>query len=106
MKCKMCKARGKNWEGSDPKCAFESGVFSTENWNCATMNLLRDSTDWKRRDDMDAGSIGVIHTVWGYLVMLWYKDRGRTTDAYIITEGEPIDSLDLELAEKIIGGLK
>jgi hypothetical protein len=32
----MCKQRGKTWEGADPQCAFENGIFSSENWNCAT----------------------------------------------------------------------
>jgi len=42
MACRLCEQRGKTWEGSDPKCAFESYGFSHDNWNCATMNRLRE----------------------------------------------------------------
>src|SRR5690554_8122300 len=37
MICTECLIRGKDWEGSDPKCAFDNDekLFSTDNWNCA-----------------------------------------------------------------------
>lgn len=40
--CQACSAPGyKDWEGGDPECAFLTGVFSDRNWNCGTMNALR-----------------------------------------------------------------
>ena len=42
MTCKRCKERVKGWKGDDPTCCFETGVFHSEGWNCATMNELRD----------------------------------------------------------------
>ena len=42
MTCKLCLVPGyKDWDGDDPKCHFEKGVFSTEGWNCGTANSLR-----------------------------------------------------------------
>ena len=40
--CPLCKKRGKTWEGDDPVCALKNGKFSDDNWNCATMNKLRE----------------------------------------------------------------
>jgi hypothetical protein len=45
MACKLCNERGKTWNGDDPVCAFENGVFSNDNWNCATMNKLRNISE-------------------------------------------------------------
>lgn len=42
MPCKMCIERGRPAHyDSEPECAFESGEFSSENWNCATVNKIR-----------------------------------------------------------------
>ena len=45
MNCKPCEKRGQTWPGSPPKCAFQGEFFSADNWNCATMNLLRDAIE-------------------------------------------------------------
>ena len=56
MICTECLIRGKDWEGSDPKCAFDNDekLFSTDNWNCATMNKLRERADYHVNDDLNA----------------------------------------------------
>lgn len=119
MACKLCKERGipKHF-GSPPKCAFKSKTFSGDNWNCATMNALRSICSdgytqgqtergktlvFSLRDDMDCGSIGVIpcHEEGVYLVMTWYKQRGCTSDAILLTDGERRE-LDEEMALKIL----
>jgi len=110
MACKMCEERGKTWNGSDPTCAFESPIFSNDNWNCATMNALRDlsekfSDSWRSytcRDDMDSASVGVLHTNDGYLVMTWYKQRGKTGRAYIVQDDYDVNYLTISVAEDII----
>ena len=95
MPCGMCRERGKTWTGSDPRCAFENGVFNPDNWDCATMNALREraeelGTDF--RDDMAAASIGYVpfesEDGAGYVVMTWYKDRGRTGQAIVMWDDE------------------
>lgn len=117
MVCKLCIERGKTWEGDDPKCAFESKVFSSDNWNCATMNKLRAiSEEYERswRDDLSCGSIGYVpmdndfapddfDTYGGYIVMMWYKERGRTGNAVFMTDGETIP-LTIRHAEVAIKG--
>src|SRR5690606_38007902 len=105
MACRLCEERGKTWEGSDPKCAFNShGEFIKDNWNCATMNKLRiiaDEIGTVQRDDNSCGTIGYVpmnndyapddfDTFGGYIVMMWYKDRGKTGNALFMTDDETI----------------
>ncbi|SET43303.1 hypothetical protein SAMN05216389_11158 [Oceanobacillus limi] len=106
MVCDCCKSRGKTWEGSDPKCAFDSeGNFLSDNWNCGTMNELRfiaNEIGTVNRDDNSCGTIGYVpvdndfapddfDTFGGYIVMMWYKDRGRTDNAVFMTDDETSD---------------
>lgn len=96
----------------DPvKCAFEKGVFDHDNWNCETMNALRDRCDYQLRDDSSAGSIGVIHIPdveaggelqQGYIVMTWYKRRGKTGQAYVANDDDEPVPLTLKTAEYVI----
>lgn len=91
MACRMCRERGKTWAGDEPRCAFENGLFSRDNWNCATMNALRERAEQLGsvfRDDLAAGSIGCVPFEGpddsGYVVMTWYKDRGATGNAVVL----------------------
>ena len=116
MVCKLCTERGKTWKGADPKCAFVNGLFTTDNWNCATMNKLRDMTgepeDKSRadtfhfQDDMDAGTIGVLRVVGmkysGYIVMTWYKRRGQVGQAMFMSDDDEPIKLTLDIAEDAI----
>jgi len=99
MTCKMCLERGKTWNGTDPKCAFpDGGKFSPENWNCATVNAIRDLC---RQAEEDSPSVycddqwycaiktngidfeGESHlTLW----ISWYKHRGRTDAMWLLNE--------------------
>ncbi len=101
--CPMCQQRGKNWSGSDPVCAFKTGIFSTDNWNCATVNELRDIATRRGvcdRRDMDSASIGVVPIEEGYIVMTWYKERGRTGNALVMWDDEKERPLTLQDAEE------
>ena len=119
QECPRCLARGKDWTGGDPKCAFLSGVFDTDNWNCATANCLRELADafWTNGDGSDkvwthrsfsAGSMGVVQipetgpTAIGYVVMTWYKDRGRTGQMWVMYDDDPPRPLTLSEAEEIL----
>ncbi|HET7616630.1 MAG TPA: hypothetical protein VFK27_06665 [Bacillales bacterium] len=112
--CKRCRDRGKTWSGDDPRCAFPDGVFTSHNWNCATMNILRDIADKfgkTYRDDNSCGSFGYIpmdhdyapddfDTLGGYIAMAWYKERGKTGNAVFMTDDEtvPLTTKHAELA--------
>ena len=90
------------------RCAFSNGIFSSDNWNCATMNKLREIVKkaglfW--RDD-SIGSIGVLpidlNEFYGFLVMLWYKERGQVEQAILLSSERPPTLLTLDLVLKII----
>lgn len=109
MSCKLCQKRGKTWKGDDPKCAFENGKFSSDNWACATMDELRGISmqlDLHYRDDDGAGSFGAVPVVTdddtGFVVMTWYKNRGRTSQAYVIWDIRGVSELTEEIALQAI----
>lgn len=90
MNCKYCTARGQTWSGAAPECAFTAEKFNTDNWNCATLNHLRDLAETVgKRWRLDDTSFGVVpaydadgeHA--GYIALSWYKERGRTDQAYL-----------------------
>lgn len=132
LHCNLCKEHYKDGRplhfGSDPKCGFnEKGEFDPDNWMCITMNRLRSIVETSigeqrdlplgcffHRDDMEYGSIGIVAVREGrypgfYLVMSWYKSRGRTSRAVVTGGGGPevtrwtgMAPLTLELAEIIL----
>ncbi len=108
--CAACKKRGQTWAGDPPKCAFTSGIFSDDNWNCATMNDLRDIAEeigMLHRND-EIGSFGMVPfedgECSGTIVLAWYKNRGRTEHAHFLTEHDKwvIEPLTVEIAEAAI----
>lgn len=100
--CPRCSTRVKDWNGSDPICGFnEDGTFKERNWNCATLNALRellyDETDY--RVSVSSGndhSVGVIHdSDAGSAILTWYKHRGRT-DKFMDLDGTPLKLIDAQ----------
>jgi hypothetical protein len=81
FQCPRCQERVKDWEGDDSKCGFdENGNFLEHNWNCATLNALRDKANANRvwSDDY---SMSIIQTFdVGFGILRWYKSRGQTDD--------------------------
>jgi hypothetical protein len=98
--CERCKKRGKTWKGSDPECGFKSGVFSPENWNCATANALRelvkDSVHWSEDQ-----SLGVKSIDGTFMVVSWYKRGGRVEGIWIV-DGQDKREITLAEAEEIL----
>ena len=99
MVCDACKARGKTREGSDPKCGFPNGRFSLENWNCASLNALRDlvyegqdpmpsGVDYRYCEDQKYATVQVetIEGAGGALALwvTWYKSRGGTDAVWLL----------------------
>lgn len=92
--CELCKVTGKNWAGDDPKCGFINNAGFTEaNWNCATLNRLRELSDDHNLiqycDDTSLVTIKVPPTPdknGGWVVMHWYKCRGCVAYAVWISD--------------------
>ncbi len=101
MACKMRNKRGKDWEGSDPKCFFDS---DEHNWNCATANAIRDlcyegqelpsGIHFEYCDDEKFATFNISEvedTSGSYigrcLYVAWYKNR-CSTEALWILDGE------------------
>lgn len=101
--CKMCEMRGQTWEGSAPKCAFPYGTFMAENWNCATMNALREIVEDGERglvnwEDENCAAIPYEgETSQGFIVMTWYKRRGQTGRAMLMCD----DSAPIPITEEM-----
>jgi hypothetical protein len=99
--CKRCKERGKVWNGADPRCAFETGAFSSNNWNCATMNDLRDKVvNICRNDEQRAGLICGVDSL--HVFLSWYKERDATEMALMMTIDGKAVPLSLAEAERIL----
>ena len=80
-KCPRCEERKQTWNGDAPKCGFdEDGNFLENNWNCATLNALRDRAN-ENRVWSDDYSMSIIQTFdVGFGILRWYKSRGATDD--------------------------
>lgn len=95
--CEKCKERGKPWHGSDPVCAFGSAEF-TDNWACATLFELREAllqpSPMTNRVVFEDQSSAIVHLPLMYLPdehavslwLTWYKRRGRTEQAWILSD--------------------
>ena len=119
MVCKLCIQRGKTWQGSDPKCAFdENGNFTKDNWVCATMSKLRAiAEEYDLVQTADETSIATLYVpsldldeitesanfdaYGGFIVLSWYKDRGNTGNALFMSE-EGTLPLNIAHAERFI----
>lgn len=101
MSCSACVERGKIWEGSDPICGFETGTFRTGNWNCATLNALRDASYVTHANE---NKVGVIphHKEGDFILLLWYKNRGATMQAIYWADEGPPTPLTLAQAESVL----
>ncbi len=98
MACAMCEAReerwqggdGKRWDGDPPLCGFFGGYFTSDNFNCATLNALRrlamidPSVHIVSNDQVSA----TIPLDGNFLVMGWYKRRGRTEYVGLLMEDD------------------
>jgi hypothetical protein len=103
--CPACEERGKTWEGDDPKCAFSSKdkCFDDTNWNCATMNGLRNHVQntpfllWN-----DDYYYGLMSLPGKYTILLiWYKRRGRIATALEL-DGPTLIPLRLSVAQAVL----
>lgn len=96
--CQDCKDREKDWEGSDPVCAFQRGEFDGDNWNCALANRVRSlCTDYTWAEDEYYCCLPILGVcaedafvnVPLCLFVNWYKNRGRTQAMWLMFDDEP-----------------
>jgi hypothetical protein len=88
------------------RCAFGvDGRFSSNNWNCATMEKLRGLVEglfvadcW---DEHCASIPFEFKEMPAFLILTWTKDRGTTHGAWIVQESKMF-VLTLETAELIL----
>jgi hypothetical protein len=80
-KCPRCIERGQTWSGDAPECGFDKdGNFLENNWNCATLNALREMGE-EGRVWCDEQNMTIIkRDDVGHGILSWYKSRGRTDD--------------------------
>jgi hypothetical protein len=102
--CARCRDRAKPPAGDAPRCAFPRGKFDADNWNCATMNDLRDKAEAARTAVWSQDNNGAMLAWFGRFVVLgWYKSRGRTEFAGVLRDGA-IHPLSLGEAEDVLAG--
>ena len=106
--CRACRARTKNWQGDDPRCAFdnEDHRFQADNWNCATVNALRElvyegqvpmpaSVDYRYCDDQKFATVQIDgidnydEAIGLALWLTWYKSRGSTDAIWVLDSTRP-----------------
>jgi hypothetical protein len=100
MKCKHWDKVPHNF-ASEPLCAFdEKGKFLKNNWNCQLMNRLRDYAEYDPiwNDDNNLGVLAIDNG--DYVILGWYKSRGRT-DLFVIYNGSEFREGTEDDAEKI-----
>lgn len=79
--CPRCQERVKDWNGDNPKCGFdENGNFLEHNWNCATLNALREMAEETRVWCDDSNMAIIARSDVGHGILSWYKNRGATED--------------------------
>jgi hypothetical protein len=123
--CPRCAKRGKTWEGDDPKCGFNAvGKFMPGNWNCATLNDLRQLdtamgasfpvwrflAEVKRiyADDERMEVIPIPSVDFAddsnptFLILCWYKSRGQLPFARVVFADYEEKDITLDQAEAIL----
>ncbi len=119
MACKRCIEKGKpeNY-GSDPECAFESERFDKDNWNCATLNELREDIEIlnEKQPYPYYGAVSILYSndntlctlplEEGFLIIGWYKQRGKVDNLFIINGDESPLIPDLKTTELVIERLE
>ena len=101
--CKECEERGKTWDGDDPVCSFDENGNFKDNWNCATLNKIRDIMI--QEDNVHYSfneKLGVLTYGGLFLVLGWYKNRGRVDSFMIHNNVDYLDMTHLEICEMII----
>lgn len=83
-KCPRCIAQGQPASFASPvECGFPEGIFDSDNWMCATLGRLRGVLPEHLtlyNEDSYAAIVACPGEDEGFLVVSWYKNRGRTSE--------------------------
>lgn len=104
-KCPRCIERGQPSNfGSPVRCAFlEDGTFTSDNWQCVTIGILRDLAEILGHDARDDGvSFGFVPVDGEFIAMSWYKSRGATGMAVVMYDRNVPKLLTLATADAAI----
>lgn len=107
MTCTRCQKRGQTWKGDPPRCGFVDGVFTSDNWNCATLDDLRVLVDTAGAsvyvDDYTGAILPAPESEFTttYYLLCWYKNRGRIEFA-MAWDGPEVRPLTLLQADKLL----
>ena len=87
MTCRLCSITPPDLTFASPRqCAFTTGVFTTDNWQCASMNHLRGLAEPVRQYGFDESAavmwVGDEDSV-TFVLIEWYKNRGATRTCLI-----------------------
>lgn len=108
MACDRCLADPQPKHFGNPRrCAFTpEGVFTPDNWNCATIQALLELARTVNHEGNDE-SMQMLYVdpkeTRGWLVITRYKYRGKTSAAVVVGDQDPV-VLTLSVAEAIISG--
>lgn len=94
--------------GSDPRCAFgEGGVFRSDNWQCAGLSPLRDDATMGElwNNDQNASLLRIGDDTGCFIVLSYYKHRGRTEGAWLVDQSEmrPLTIADVTKYLSLVG---
>lgn len=103
MSCDRCE-RPKTWSGDDRRCAFDAeGRFVSDNWNCGSLDWFRTTAAEELFDvednDQHAATLPLGDGL--FVVLGWYKSRGRTEAAALLYEGH-LQPLTLAAVEALL----
>ncbi len=108
MPCRRCEARDVGESEQYPKCGFPETnfrQFTSDNWSCATLNALRilarELGEPIYREDQ-ASILLPASTPGCFIVLSWYKRRGKTEGAWLFREDKRPIPLPLEEAERTL----
>lgn len=114
MKCMACRQydlkKSPDDDAVKTTCAFEKASFNSDNWNCKTVDLVRDyfgeygddcglSAVYRWREDQSIGMLDIPDIDWEpesdrdgaplSLWVTWYKRRGRTEQMWLMYDDAP-----------------
>jgi hypothetical protein len=97
--CPRCAADPHPRDFADPRrCAFPAGTFDPDNWQCASMAIVRgleESHGEAVANGYDQRVVIVILPSSAFAVLGVYKHRGRTEAAVVIHGEKPVRPLTL-----------